>query len=96
MQREHEIAREIKNRPRDERLRVWQERTGKSESLIYSRLALLHLIPEVAEALKRVKAREGIGESEQIRRGIGLWLKSRGVTVKVKTERKRASTRKRP
>jgi ParB family chromosome partitioning protein len=27
------------------------EKTGKSESLIYSRLALLHLIPDVAEAL---------------------------------------------
>jgi ParB family chromosome partitioning protein len=28
------------------------EKTGKSESLIYSRLALLHLIPDVAEAFK--------------------------------------------
>ena len=28
------------------------EKTGKSESLIYSRLALLHLIPEVAEAFQ--------------------------------------------
>jgi hypothetical protein len=26
------------------------EKTGKSESLIYYRLALLHLIPDVAEA----------------------------------------------
>jgi hypothetical protein len=51
---------------------------------------------EVAAALKQVKAREGIGESEQIRRGILLWLETKGVTPqKPKSERKRASTRKR-
>jgi hypothetical protein len=50
--------------------------------------------PEVADALKCIKDRQGIGESEQIRRGIALWLKAQGVTVNVKTERKRATTRK--
>jgi hypothetical protein len=33
------------------------EKTGKSESLIYSRLALLHLIPEVAEAFQAERTR---------------------------------------
>lgn len=51
---------------------------------------------EVAEALKTIKARDGIGESEQIRRGIDLWLKTKGVKViKAKTERKRPVSRKR-
>lgn len=50
---------------------------------------------EVAAALKQIKAREGIGESEQIRRGILLWLDTKGITPKKKTERKRATTRKR-
>lgn len=49
---------------------------------------------EVAEALKDIKARDGIGESEQIRRGILLWLKTQGVTPQ-KTERKRPIRRKR-
>ena len=54
---------------------------------------------EIAAALKRIKARDGIGESEQIRRGIVLWLKQQGVTPpKIKTERRRAvgQTRRRP
>jgi hypothetical protein len=47
----------------------------------------------LAEGLKAVKVRDGIAESEQIRRAIAMWLESKDV---VKTERKRASTRKRP
>ena len=43
-------------------------------------------------ALASIKARDGISESEQIRRAIDEWLKKKGV----KPERKRASTRKRP
>lgn len=38
-QREQVIAREIKDMPREERLRVWQERAGKSEKALYRRLA---------------------------------------------------------
>ena len=49
---------------------------------------------EVAAALKRIKARDGVGESEQIRRGILIWLKRHGVTPK-KAEGKRGGTRKR-
>ena len=51
---------------------------------------------EVATALKQIKVRDGIGESEQIRRGILLWLETKGVTPqKAKPERKRARTRRR-
>ena len=37
--------------------------------------------PELAEGLKIVKARDGVSEGEQIRRGIKLWLKFKGVHV---------------
>lgn len=49
--------------------------------------------PELLDALRAVKERDGISESEQIRRGIRLWLEQKGV---MKTERKRAAARKRP
>jgi hypothetical protein len=51
--------------------------------------------PEMVDALKLVKKRDGVSESEQIRRGIEMWLKSKGLTLKKKAERKRAGTRKR-
>lgn len=47
---------------------------------------------EQRDALRAVKERDGIPESEQIRRAIDAWLESKGVK---KAERKRAATRKR-
>ncbi len=46
---------------------------------------------EQAEGLKVVKERDGVLESEQIRRAINEWLEKK----RVKSERRRASTRKR-
>lgn len=46
-----------------------------------------------AEGLKAVKERDGVLESEQIRRAINEWLEKKGV---IKSDRKRAVTRKRP
>ena len=54
----------------------------------------LKIDPELLKALRTIKTRDGIAESEQIRRGIRLWLKQKGVTVEA--GRKRAVTRKRP
>lgn len=51
----------------------------------------LKIDPELLAALRAIKIRDGIGESEQIRRGIQLWLKKKGVALK--SERQRASTR---
>ena len=34
---------------------------------------------ELLDALRAIKARDGVSESEQIRRGIRLWLKAKGV-----------------
>jgi Arc/MetJ-type ribon-helix-helix transcriptional regulator len=47
---------------------------------------------EMKAALTHLRERDGISEAEQIRRGIQMWLDSKGV----KAERKRAVTRKRP
>lgn len=46
-----------------------------------------------AEGLKFVKERDGVLESEQIRRAIDDWLHKKGA---IKAERKRESPRKRP
>jgi hypothetical protein len=49
---------------------------------------------EQRAALTAIKERDGISESEQIRRAIKMWIEQKGVT-RTKTERLRASTRKR-
>lgn len=48
---------------------------------------------EQAEGLKAVKERDGVLESEQIRRAINAWLEEKGVK---KTDRKRVRPRRRP
>ena len=48
--------------------------------------------PDMAVALKRIKERDGIAESEQIRRGIELWLKTNDGGTKA--QGRRAVTRK--
>lgn len=48
---------------------------------------------EQADGLKVVKERDGVLESEQIRRAINEWLEKKG--VRKKTKRPRAATRKR-
>jgi hypothetical protein len=48
---------------------------------------------EQAAGLKVLKARDGVLESETIRRALDAWLEQKGVTRK--TERKRAHPRKR-
>jgi hypothetical protein len=45
------------------------------------------------DGLRAIKERDGIPESEQIRRAIDEWLERRGSS---ETDRKRAGTRKRP
>jgi hypothetical protein len=51
----------------------------------------LKIDPELIEALRAIKERDGIAESEQIRRGIQMWLESKG--RKPKPAPRRASTR---
>ena len=47
---------------------------------------------ELLAALRLIKTRDGIPQSEQIRRAIVMWLESKG--IKVKPQGKRAPTRK--
>ncbi len=49
---------------------------------------------EQREGLRAAKQRDGVPESEQIRRAIAEWLERKGVMEKA--GRKRAATRKRP
>jgi Arc/MetJ-type ribon-helix-helix transcriptional regulator len=56
------------------------------------RLYNFRIDAELDEGLKLVKERDGISESEQIRRAVREWLENKGV---MKAERKRAATRKR-
>ena len=38
----------------------------------------LKIDPELLKALRELKERDGVAESEQIRRGIRLWLEGKG------------------
>jgi len=40
-----------------------------------------YLEPELAEGLKAIKDRDGISESEQVRRAVRLWLDSKDYRV---------------
>jgi hypothetical protein len=41
---------------------------------------------ELAAGLKRIKERDGVPESEQIRRAVELWLRSKGAMKRRKKE----------
>jgi hypothetical protein len=61
------------------------------------------LTEEILAGLKAVQERDGIPQSEQVRRALRAWLQDKGVlappgvkkTASTKTARKRAGTRKR-
>src|SRR4030095_16038772 len=57
------------------------------------RLYNFYIDPDLAAGLKVVKARDGVPEGESIRRAVREYLEKKGV---MKTERKRAVTRRRP
>ena len=56
------------------------------------KIATFRLDDDLLEGLKVVEQRDGVPPSEQARRAIRMWLEAKGV---LKTERKRAVTRKR-
>ena len=43
---------------------------------------------ELAEALKRLKARDGVPESESIRRALAIYLKQKGVLTTAKRKKR--------
>lgn len=63
-----------------------------------NRMASFRLDEELLEALKTVQERDGVPQTEQVRRALRAWLEERGALVPAKaqqTARKRAPTRKR-
>jgi Arc/MetJ-type ribon-helix-helix transcriptional regulator len=58
------------------------------------RMTTFRIDDELLDGLRTVYDRDGVQVSEQVRRAIRMWLESKGVIVK--SERKRAATRKRP
>jgi len=58
------------------------------------KLAGFRIDEELLDGLQEIWDRDGITAAEQVRRAIRAWLEQKGVTVK--SDRKRASTRKRP
>ncbi len=49
---------------------------------------------DLGDGLKAIKDRDGISVSEQMRRGIQMWLDSKGYRVK-RTQKRKGGTRKR-
>jgi Ribbon-helix-helix protein, copG family len=58
------------------------------------KVTTIRLDESVVDGLQLVKDRDGVPISEQVRRALNAWLKSKG--VELKSDRRRASTRKRP
>jgi len=54
------------------------------------KLTNFHIDPDLAEGLQLVKERDGVSLAEQIRRGIRLWLETKGIK---KADSRRAGTR---
>jgi Ribbon-helix-helix protein, copG family len=64
----------------------------KLMAMVRRRLTSFAIDSDLAAALKLVKERDGVNESEQIRRALREWLEDKGALKK--TDRKRATTRK--
>lgn len=47
-----------------------------------------YLDPQLSVGLKTIKERDGISESEQVRRAVRMWLESKGLKAKQPAARK--------
>ena len=54
-----------------------------------------YLDADLGAGLKAIKDRDGVSESEQIRRGVKLWLDSKGYRVTSAARQRKGGTRKR-
>ena len=59
-------------------------------------LTAFRMAPELMEALRAVKAKEGIPVAVQVDFAVRAWLKKKGVAFEAGTARKQAVTRRRP
>ena len=56
------------------------------------RISAFRIDEELAEGMRELQERDGIPQSEQMRRALRMWLESKGV---IKAERKRPVSRER-
>jgi hypothetical protein len=59
----------------------------------YRKMHSFYLEPSLDAGLKAIKDRDGISESEQVRRAVRQWLKSQGLKVKATAARKGAKAK---
>ena len=59
----------------------------------YRSVHTFYLEPELSAGLKTIKDRDGISESEQVRRALRSWLESKG--LRLKAAARKGGTRKR-
>ena len=57
------------------------------------RLTNIRLEPELTEGLRRVKERDGISISEQVRRAVQDWLRRKGVKLTKGAEKRQSPPR---
>ncbi len=50
----------------------------------YRKMHAFYLDPELSVGLKAIKERDGINESEQVRRAVRVWLDSKGYKMKAR------------
>ena len=58
-------------------------------------MAAFRMAPDLMAAMRELKARDGVPQSEQIDRALRAWLPTKGIAIG-KADRKRTSARKRP
>jgi hypothetical protein len=78
------------------RLKATASRFSLDLRRVFSQSHHFCLEPELLEALHYIKERDGIPVIEQVRRALREWLADRDVTIRLKADRPRASTRERP
>jgi hypothetical protein len=68
---------------------------SRYHATVSKRRTSFFLDPALGDGLKALKARDGVGEGEAIRRAIAEYLEKRGISNGQKAERQRAATRRR-
>ena len=61
--------------------------------MAHRRVHTFYLEPELSAGLKTIKDRDGISESEQVRRAVRSWLDAKG--LRLKSAARKGGTRKR-
>ncbi len=60
----------------------------------YRMMHSFYLDPELSDGLKEIKDRDGINESEQVRRAVRQWLQAKGLKLKPPVSARKGGARK--